>query len=128
MTQSGNITSELWSPSKDELDWQANHGLLNVVGDTYYFKCIRSGGCCRSNLCPVGELNDEGTQCRHLAEHTKIQSGHQLYSCEIAHQEATKAACQISKGCCMPWSRERNAILDANKTDPSNLIAILALE
>lgn len=121
----GKIKPSLWEPTQQALDWQARHGLLAVEDDTFYFKCVRSGGCCQTNLCAVGEYDASGKQCRHLVKHAKLESGHQLYSCSQANEEDTKAACQIDKGCCMPWSSQRNAILGAVQSDPTNLIAIL---
>lgn len=121
----GQIHPSQWAPTQQELDWQAQHGLLAIENETFYFKCIRSGGCCQTNLCDVGEYDASGQRCRHLTEYEKLESGHQLYSCAIANKQETKAACQIDKGCCMPWARQRNAILAANKSDLSNLIAVL---
>ncbi|MDK1290173.1 hypothetical protein [Pseudoalteromonas umbrosa] len=124
----GEITPELWSPSQAELDLQAEHGLLSVRDETLFFKCIRSGGCCKTNLCPVGELDQTAQQCRFLHPHKNLDTGHTLYRCTIAHEQHTQAACQISKGCCMPWSQARNDLLNAHKSDLANLIAVLNIE
>lgn len=121
----GQIQPSLWEPSQQELDWQSRNGLLTVDDDTFYFKCVRSGGCCKTNLCEVGEYDVSGEQCLHLTKHITLASGHQLYSCDRADEEDTKAACQINKGCCMPWSPRRNSILKAYQDKPSDLIAIL---
>lgn len=120
-----------WNPSEEELAWQEAEGLLSVSGEPddllYHFRCIRSGSCCRNNLCDRGEYGDDlANGCLHLAIESTLSDGTCLYKCTLPGDPKDTAR-QLGMGCCYPWSPERNAIIDNYRSKNNDLIAVLNL-
>jgi len=96
-------------------------------GSVFNFRCIRSGGCCRTNLCELGSLG-EGPKagCRHLGVAAELKDGSKLYQCNlpVTNEDNTR---QIGKGCCAPWSAERTTLLNNYQANNTELIAKLKI-
>ncbi|USD31182.1 hypothetical protein J8Z24_21445 (plasmid) [Pseudoalteromonas sp. SCSIO 43201] len=113
------IDPEFWRPSDTELKRMEQEQLLVVSGHEdepiYHFKCVRSGACCRTNLCGRGEMNTETNQCTHLILDETLQEGVNLYRCNLYSLYNNKndgSAMQFGKGCCAPWNEARAKVIE----------------
>lgn len=126
----GTIAAQTWSPTDDELAWYTAQGLLTTTGDpadpVYLFRCVRSGNCCRTNLCDLGVTDAATGQCQYLETAATLEDGSTLYQCTYPKDEAEPAR-QIGKGCCFPWGSERLALIDRYRKGANRLIPTIEL-
>lgn len=125
--QTGTIDAEQWCPDSAELAWYEAQGLLEVAGDpadpTFYFRCVRSGSCCRAALCAHGERDEATKQCRYLMPALSLHDGSRLYRCDLPQPAGGDPVRQIGKGCCYPWASGRRALIQRFREGRNDLIA-----
>jgi hypothetical protein len=128
----GIIDPSHWQPTPKDLAWMEANDLLTTQLDkgdelVFHFKCIRSGGCCRTNLCELGSYGESTDKvCIHLSVASELSDGSNLYECTVATDSSNKAR-QIGKGCCAPWTPQRNRLLENYRNNNTDLIAKLKI-